>query len=67
MIKIVLFMVAIGIIIYYVNSYFAESWILRTIYSMPKMVGLLIALVAIMFPRDYDKLPDMIYSVYNSK
>lgn len=66
MIKIILFFFVIGFSIYYINTYFAESWYLQTLYSMPKMIGILIAIGAMMFPHDYDKLPDMMYSVYKN-
>lgn len=66
MIKIILLILVIGYSIYYINNYFSDSWLLTTLYSFPKTIGMIVALMAIMFPRDYDKIPDMVYSIYKN-
>lgn len=47
-------------IYYYINSY-TDGWFYFTLTSMPKTIALGIAFLALMFPRDYDRIPDWIY------
>jgi len=56
------FIIFIGILIgmyYYVNLW-SDGWLTSIITSAPKMIAFGVAIIALMFPRDYDKIPDMI-------
>ena len=63
MYKIVIFFIIL-FILYYINDYF-DGWLLTAFTSMPKMIALTVGILALMFPRDYEKVPDIIENTYN--
>lgn len=55
MYKLVVFIVILLIIGYYLNS-----WINGGLYMIPKWIAIGVTVMAIMFPRDYYKIPNII-------
>ena len=66
MIKIIIFFTIIGLSIYYINSYYSESWWMSSLYSAPRLIAILVGSLALMFPRDYEKVPDLLYTAYKN-
>ncbi len=62
--KILIFIVII-FIIYYINNYM-NGWLINIFTSMPKLIALTIAIIALIFPRDYDKFPEILQKTYNN-
>ena len=65
MIKIAIFFIVL-FILFYINSY-TDGWILTITNNMPKFIALAVGILALMFPHDYDKVPDIIYNAYHGK
>lgn len=53
------------IVIIYINNY-TNGLIINTLTSMPKMIAMVIAIIAIIFPRSYDKIPDILEKTYKN-
>lgn len=49
--------------LYYLNTY-TDGWLLTITNNMPKFIALAIGILTLMFPHDYDKVPDILYNVY---
>ena len=60
MYKFILFVGILVGIYYYLNQY-TGGWLTTTIMNLPQMIAFAVAIIVLMFPRDYDKIPDMIY------
>ena len=55
----IIFLIALCLILYYSNSY-TNGWLLNIAMQVPQYIAFIIAVIAIMFPRDYHLVPDLI-------
>ncbi len=65
MIKLIIFFIIL-FALYYFNTY-TDGWLISAFTSMPKLIALAIAIIAIVFPHDYDKFPDILSKSYYNK
>jgi len=60
--KILVFLIILFVLVY-INIY-TDGWLLTITNNMPKFIALAVGILALMFPHDYDKVPDIIYNIY---
>ncbi len=51
-------------VLYYINNYL-DGWLVNAFTSMPKLIALAVAILALMFPHDYEKIPDILSNTYS--
>lgn len=57
--KFVIFLIVLFFaVFYYLNSYF-DGFFTNFLYKIPGYIVFIIGILAIMFPRDYDKVPEI--------
>jgi hypothetical protein len=60
--KFLIILIIIIIILYYINQYL-NGWLIFILNNTPKYIAIIVGIIALMFPKDYDKLPEIfIYS-----
>jgi len=62
--KIIFLFILITFIYIYIKIH-QNEWLLFITNNISKFIVLIIGIIAIMFPRDYDKVPDILYNMYN--
>lgn len=65
MYKIIFIFIIIFVILYYLND-FTDGWLLTSATHFPKLFALAVAVLALMFPHDYEKVPDIIEKTYHN-
>lgn len=59
-----IFLGLVLITLYFLNNFF-DGNLLTYINNIPKLIAFAVAILALMFPRDYEKIPDIIQNSYN--
>lgn len=58
---IALIVVSSIILAFYMINKYTNNWIVDSIVLIPKWIAFIFALIVIMFPRDYEKVPDILF------